>query len=261
MKRQLLSASLQHLLIGACIALPAFAQADGDAPITPYRPSVSSPAQLPAEGQLEMEIGGLRNRARDSDARRDSLPYQFKLAFSKEWGVLLGGEAHVTARDTGVRESGVGDTTLVLKHAWSADDTHANGLEFGVKLPTAKDTLGSGKADYTLNVIESIDITTLHIDVNANATRLGVADPGTSRTQLGLSASFSMPLAERWGATAELSGTHRQGADNSMQVLGAVSFSPSKRLTFDLGAARTARPSPGSTSFFAGVVFPITQLW
>ncbi len=252
----------RHLLAPCALlvfAWPALAQGEGDAAITPYRPSVSSPAQLPAEGQLEMELGGLRTRA--DDARRDSLPYQFKLAFSKDWGVLLGGEAHVSARDGSAHESGVGDTSLVLKHAWDIEDGHAAGLELGAKLPTAKDTLGSGKADYTLNLIDSRDLGSLHIDVNANATRLGAVEAGTGRTQLGLSASFSMPLAERWGLTAELSGTHRRHTDNTLQVLGAVSFSPSKRLTFDLGAARATRPTPGSTSVFAGVVFPITQLW
>jgi hypothetical protein len=233
---------------------------DAGPPVTPYRPSVSSPAQLPAPGQLELELGGLRNKAGDS--RRDSLPWLAKLALSDEWGVLLGGEARVVSREAGVRDSGVGDTLLVLKRAWAASgDTRAGGIEFGVKLPTANDAIGSGKADYTLNFIESLELGSVHNDINLNLTRLGVAEPGSSRTQLGLSAAFSMPLAEQWGATAELSGTHRSGVPNTAQLLGAVTFSPSKRLTFDLGAARGLRPSPHGTSFFAGVVFPITQLW
>lgn len=53
-------------------------------PITPYRPSVSSPAQLPAAGQIEFEFGGLQQRA--DDARRSAKPSLFKLAFTKEWG-------------------------------------------------------------------------------------------------------------------------------------------------------------------------------
>jgi hypothetical protein len=259
MKLQQHFAAAGQLLLSIALVMPAMALAEGDAPITPYRPSVSSPAQLPAAGQLELELGGQRSRS--ADARRDSLPYQFKLAFSSEWGVLLGGEAHVSATEGGAHERGVGDTTVVLKRAWVKDDTQAIGLEFGVELPTAKDTLGSGKTDYTLNLIESRDIGSLHIDVNANATRLGVADDGGSRTQLGFSASLSVPLGTRWSATTELSGTHRRGSDNGLQYLGALSFSPSTRLSFDVGAARAARPTPGSTLLFAGVVFPITQLW
>ena len=62
-------------------------------PVSPYRPSVSNSAQLPAPGQLEFEFGGLRQRS--ADTRRSSTPYLFKLAFDQAWGVLIGGEAHV----------------------------------------------------------------------------------------------------------------------------------------------------------------------
>ena len=63
----------------------AAAHADDEAAITPYRPSVSTPAQLPSPGQLEFELGGLASSF-SGGARRDSLPYTFKLAFSDEWG-------------------------------------------------------------------------------------------------------------------------------------------------------------------------------
>ena len=248
-------------LFGALLAVllvPAALAADDDA-ITPYRPSVSSPAQLPVAGQLELELGGLH--ARSGDGRRSSLPYQLKLAFNAEWGVLLGGEAHVWQYDGVDHARGVGDTSVVLKRAWALDEAGAFGMELGVKLATAKDTIGSGRADTTVNTIYSRDFGAVHLDANLNATRLGVADPGTSRTQIGASASFSTPLSDHWGATGEWSGTHRGGADNGMQVLAALAYSPTKRLTFDIGMARAIRPSPGGTSVFAGVVFPITKLW
>ena len=245
------------LLLACCAAAPCAAQ---DAtPITPYRPSVSSPAQLPAPSQLEFELGGLRTRS--DEARRTSLPYQLKLAFSNEWGLLIGGEAHVWARDGGEGAQGLGDTNVVIKRAWAIDDATALGVELGVKLPTANDTIGSGKADYTVNTIYSRDLGPVHMDANLNATRLGLVEPGASRTQVGASAAFSTALSEHWGLTGELSGTRRSGAESSSQVLTALTYSPSKRLTFDIGAARALRPKPAATSLFAGVVFPIARLW
>jgi hypothetical protein len=229
------------------------------AAITPYRPSVSSPAQLPAVGQLEMEVGGLRQRS--DGARRDSLPVQLKLAFSPEWAVLLGAEAHVAIHDGAASERGVGDTTLVLKRAWAIDDATGLGLELGVKLATAKDSIGSGKTDTALNAIYSKDLGPVHMDANLNVTRLGAVDVDTGRIQTGLSTSFSTPLNAQWGVTAELSGTRRSGADSARQILGAVSYSPSKRLTFDFGMARAAKPSPATNSVFMGVVFPVANLW
>ena len=243
----------------AALCIAAHADDDVDA-ITPYRPSVSSPAQLPVPGQLEVELGGLH--ARSDDTRRSSLPYAFKLAFSKEWGVVIGGEAHVWARDdSGNKAQGLGDTTLVLKHAWIVDDATAFGVELGAKLPTANDSTGSGRADYTLNTIFSRDIGPVHMDANLNATRLGVFDDGTGRTQFGASASFSGALSEHWGLTGELSGTRRSGVASGAQVLTALTYSPSKRLTFDMGVARAFRPTPATTQVFAGVVFPIAKLW
>ena len=248
-------------MFGALLAVhlaPAAAAPNGDA-ITPYRPSVSSPAQLPVAGQLELELGGMH--ARSGDSRLSSLPYQLKLAFNAEWGVLLGGEAQVWQYDGVDHARGVGDTSVVLKRAWTLDEATAFGTELGVKLATAKDTIGSGRADYSVNTIYSRDLGAVHLDANLNATRLGRVDVGTSRTQVGLSASFSTPLSEHWGITGEVSGTHRGGVDNTLQLLAALAYSPTKRLTFDIGIARAPQPSPAGTSVFAGVVFPITKLW
>ncbi|MBS0308742.1 MAG: transporter [Proteobacteria bacterium] len=235
-------------------------QAQEEEPITPYRPSVSSPAQLPAPGQLEFELGGLAGRS--SGQRRDSLPYQFKLAFTPQWGVLLGGEALVSSRDdAGNRARGFGDTTLVLKRAFLIDDATAFGLEFGMKIPTARDDIGSGKADYSINGIYSRDMGKLHMDANLNLTRLGLVDEGTGRTQTGLSASFSTPLSEHWGATAELSGTRRAAADSTAQALLAAAYSPSKYLTIDFGVLKGLNSASPNWSYFAGLVFPIAKLW
>jgi hypothetical protein len=235
---------------------------DDDSPITPYRPSVSSPAQLPVPGQLEAELGGLR--ARSADTQRSSLPLTLKLAFSKEWGVVLGTEAQVWQHDKTQGDGhaqGLGDTTVVVKRAWIVDDATAFGMEFGTKLPTANDSIGSGSADYTLNTIFSRDLGPVHMDTNLNATRLGRVDTGSAPTQIGASASFSTPVSERWNITGELSGNRRPGAPSATQLLAAFTYSPSKRLTFDIGMARASHPTPATAQLFAGVVFPIAKLW
>ena len=245
------------LILATALSLPAFADDDG---ITPYRPSVSSPAQLPLAGQLEMELGGLHAKA--DDMRRDSLPYQFKLAFNKEWGILLGGEAFVTARDAfGNRERGIGDTSVVLKRALLVDDSTAFGLELGIKLPTARDTIGSGKTDYTLNSIFSKDLGKVHMDANLNFTRLGAIDIDTGRTQSGMSASFSLPIADQWGVTGELSGTRRSGTPHTAQFLTALAYSPSKKLTIDFGVAKGLNDASPGWSVFSGLVFPLAKFW
>ena len=238
------------------------ASAAADEQITPYRPSVSSPAQLPAPGQLEFELGGLHSRT--DGLWRDSLPYQFKLAFTPQWGLLLGGEAFVSTRDSGSTDAhvrGLGDTMLVFKRAHLIDDATAFGLELGVKLPTAHGALGSGRADYDVNAIFSRDIGSVHMDANLNATRIGLIDPGTGRTQTGLSTSFTRALAEKLSLTAELAGTARRGTASTAQVLLALGYSPSKHLAFDIGIICGLNPASPSFAIFTGVVVPVARLW
>jgi hypothetical protein len=244
----------------ALCLLPLFCLAQEGPPVTPYRPSVSSPAQLPAAGQLELELGGLSSKS--DDGRRNSLPYALKLGFNQQWGVVLVGEGYVSAPDgDGGRAHGIGDTQFVLKRAFILGEDSALGLELGAKAPTARDSIGSGRADYSLNGIYSQDIGSVHMDANLNGTRLGSYEPGSGRVQTGLSASFSTPLNEQWGATGELSGTRRSGAASTAQVLFAVSYSPSKRLTLDAGFAHGLNHASPDWSFFSGVVLPLAQLW
>lgn len=246
-------------LAWAVLVSPCLAAASDFEPITAYRPTVSNPAQLPAVGQLEFELGG--QHANTDGSRRGTVPYALKLAVTAEWGMLITGDAHVWLTGDGERTSGAGDTNVVLKRAWLVDEGNAFGLELNVKMPTANEVIGSGKADYTVNAIWSHDFGAVHMDTNLNATRLGAVDPGTSSTQIGWAASLSTPLSEQWGIVGELSGTRRRGADSTVQLLGAFTYSPSKLLTFDIGLSFSPRPTPATTAVFAGVVFPLAKLW
>jgi hypothetical protein len=239
------------------VMAPLHAQDDA---VLPYRPSVSTPAQLPTPGQLEFETGFLS--AKSSDSRRDSLPYTFKLAFNEQWGVLIEGESFVSSREDGSsRQRGFGDTTFVLKRAFIIDDATAFGLELGAKAPTARDTIGSGKSDYSINGIFSRDMGPVHMDANLNATRLGAYDAGTGRTQVGWASAFSTPISDKWQAIGELYGTHRENTLNTAQLLVAASYSPSKRLVFDFGVARGLTSASQDWSLFGGVTLPLAKLW
>ena len=247
-------------LTAICLACAACAAQADEPTITPYRPTVSNPAQLSSVGQLELEAGLMASRS--DDGRRASVPYLLKLAFSEQWGVLVGGEALVQSHDSGgPRARGVGDTSVVLKRAFIVDEATAFGFELGAKIPTARDSIGSGKADYTLNGIFSRDLGAVHMDANANVTRLGAVDAGTGRTQDGLALALSTPVSEKWGVAGELSGTRQHGAASTAQLLLATTYSPSKHLTFDVGVIRGLNPATPDWALFTGVVLPLGQLW
>jgi hypothetical protein len=249
-------------LAWAALALCTAAGADESPSVTPYRPSVSTPAALSAPGWLEIEAGVQSSRA-DDPLRRESLPYTLKLAFTPDWGIRIGGDAlvhQVGADDSSVR--GGGDTTIVLKRRFAVNAASAFGLEFGAKLPTARAGLGSGHSDIGLNGIYSADFAdNWHTDLNLLATHLGGVDRGLSRWQSGWAASLSRNLTERWGVGGEFSGTQQGGNARTSQALVAASYAISNAVTVDIGASKGLSAASGGWSVFSGLTFLAAHLF
>lgn len=248
----------------ACIAFvcSSAAFADDSPAVTPYRPSVSTPAALSAPGWLEVEAGVQSSQAVDP-ARRRSLPYTLKLAFTPDWGIRIGGDALVWQRDAdGSVVRGVGDTTIVLKRRWAVNDAAAFGLELGVKAPTARARLGSGRTDVGLTGIYSADFAeNWHTDINLSAIRVGGVDQGLSRLQKGWAAGLSRNLSETWGVVGEVSGTHQSGNGSTSQALVAASYSLSPAVTVDLGVSKGLNAASGGWSLFSGITFLAARLF
>ena len=230
--------------------------------MTPYRPSVSTPAALSAPGWLEVEAGFQSSRAEDP-VRRQSLPYTLKLAFTPDWGIRIGGDALVRQLGAdGSEVNGGGDTTIVLKRRLAINDASAFGLELGVKFPTARSGLGSGHSDVILNGIYSSDFAeNWHIDINAGATHLGGAESGASHWQAAWAAALSRNLTDKWSVGGELSGTQRRGAGNTSQALVASSYSISPSLVVDIGVSKGLNAASGGWSVFAGATFLAARLF
>lgn len=244
------------LLIAAnCTA----AHADDSAATIPYRAAVSSSAQLPEPDQIEIEMGAISSRT--NELRRNGLPYQLTIPFSDEWGVMLGGDAYVSERNAGSRAHGTGDTHFTLKRAFLIDNATAFGLELSTKIPTAKDSIGSGKEDYALNGIFSQDFGDLHMDLNLISTRMGALIAGTSRMQTGWAAALSSPITEKWGALVEVSGARQNGVPSTAEVLTTMAYRLNKRMTFDFGVAKGLNKASPNWSVFTGIVMSVANPW
>ena len=213
--------------------------------VVPYRPSVATPADLPAPGWPELEAGWSGSKGGDV-ARSQSLPMLFKLAWSPSWALLVGTDAYDRQRDFdgNVAHSG-GDTMLALKYRFPVDDAVALGAQFGSTLPTARPPIGGGRTDWGFTVIASFDSEAAHVDVNAGATLLGAVDEGQGRWQGAWAIAASHPLPHRFGITGELSGTVQHGTAAHAQGLVALNYNVSSRLVLDVAvAAGFARASP-----------------
>lgn len=246
-------------LAGLALAAPLLAFADdatGAGPaVVPYRPSVSTPAQLSAPGYLELEAGLMRTTGPGTGASRFTAPYTLKLAFTPDWGIRVGGDAWVRQADgPGDVHKGGGDTALVLKRRFEIDDASAWGLELGEKFPTAGGTLGSGHADTTLTAIYSSDFAPdWHADINLGETRLGVPSGQARQWQAAWAACVSRAFGDTLGALAEFSGTHQAAAPQQSQLLVAATYNASPRAVFDIGFARGLTDGSPHDSVLVGV--------
>lgn len=228
--------------------------------VTPYRPTVSNPADLSAPGWLEAEFGGLRSYNEDH-SRGDSVPWLLKYAFDENYGLLLGGGGYVSAQAPGLpSQASFGDTYLEWKQRFPVSDTAAFGVEAGVVAPTAAHDLGAGKPQWLVNGIFSTDVGALHLDVNLAETHGGDTAAQVSSWQTGWAAAISRPLAGNWGGAFELSGIYQQGAASQSQALFALSYNWSRQLVFDCGAAYGLTHAAHDRSLFAGATFLIGRL-
>ncbi len=223
--------------------------------VTPYRPTVSNPADLPVPGWFEFEAGGLHVRSADS-TRTDTAPWVIKYAFNEDSGLLFGGNAFDRVRTPdSMHMSGIGDTLLEWKQRFPLHEGAAFGIEAGVEAPTARANLGIGKPAWLINGIYSVDLGASHLDLNFGGTRYTLKQPRTSSWQSAWAAALSHPLGETFGVAVELSGTAQRGAGATHQLLGAINYNLSRRVVLDCGVARNLDRAAHDRSLFAGGTF------
>jgi hypothetical protein len=260
-------ACLVVAFILAVVSLPARADDedgnsgnDNEPAVTPYRPTVSNPADLSAPGWFEGEAGGLRTLNEDHSSG-DSVPWLLKYALDENYGLLISGNGYLSQQLAGApTQGGFGDLTFAWKQRFPVSDTAAFGIEAGAVAPTASQDLGVGKPQWFLNGIFSTDLGSLHLDVNLAESHGGEEPAGVSLWQSTWAAAASHPLAGKWGAAFELSGTYQQGTATQSQALFALSYNWSRRLVLDCGAAYGLAHAAHDRSLFAGATFLIGRL-
>ncbi len=219
--------------------------------VTPYRPTVSNPAELSALRHLELEFGAQTNQP-GLDVQRNSLPFLLKYPFAEQWGVMVGGEAWIKSRDQDGVVSGFGNTSVQLKHYYPLSPSLAVGFEAGAVLPSARQALGQGRTDYLANLIVSQDISALRIDVNAGLTRRGFKEQELDRFRYNWAIAASQILTERWGIAGEFSGVLAKRQQSTSQFLASLNYLMTPLLMLDFGGTVGMTAVTDDYSVFAG---------
>jgi hypothetical protein len=245
------------------MALAGPAQAEQEQPgATPFRPTVTSGANISMPGWLELEFGGQRLGGNGAD-QRNSWPYLLKYSVNERFALLIGGDAYVSvAPAQSVAFNGQGDTTLTLKYrAPEAPEGSSFGIEATVKLPTAMDGIGSGERDYSLKAIYGVDLPNeLHLDTNLMTTRLGAVATNQGRYQWAWAAAVSRQFGDKWTLAGDLSGTGQAGSPSTAQFLSALSYALTRRVVLDAGFAAGLNSSTPSFNVFAGMTMLIGKI-
>jgi hypothetical protein len=200
--------------------------------VTPYRPTVSNPAELSALKHLEVEFGLQANQPWRNE-ERTSLPFLLKYPFHKNFGLLVGGEAWINQESS----TGYGNTSLLLKYYLPLSSTLAIGFEGGAVLPSAKQPLGQGRTDWLGNFIISQDIADLRIDLNAGVIRQGYHETQHDQYKYSWALAASHPLTENLGIAGEFSGFLGQDQAATSQWLMALDYQVSRLLIIDFGGS------------------------
>ncbi|WP_292433291.1 transporter [Methylobacter sp.] len=232
------------------MSLPLIAQAE-QLTVTPYRPTVSNPAELSALQHLEVEFGVQSNQP-GMEEERNSLPFLLKYPFADQWGLLVGGEAWIKSRSPDETISGFGNTSVLLKHYYPINSTLAVGFEAGAVLPSARKSLGQGRTDYLGNLIVSQDISDLRIDVNAGVTRKGFKEEDLDRYRYNWAIAVSHPIDERWGIAGEFSGVLARQQKPTSQFLATLNYLMTPELMLDFGGTIGMTTITDDYGVFAG---------
>lgn len=239
---------LLPLLFVSLIPLVAYAE---QLTVTPYRPTVSNPAELSALRHLEVEFGAQSNQP-GMETERNSLPFLLKYPFADQWGLLVAGEAWIKSRNLDETISGFGNTSVLLKHYYPINPTLAVGFEAGAVLPSARQSLGQGRTDYLGNLIVSQDISDLRIDINAGVTRKGFKEEDLDRYRYNWAIAVSHPLTERWGIAGEFSGVLAKQQKPTSQFLASLNYLMTPQLMLDFGGTVGMTTITDDYGVFAG---------
>ncbi|WP_411726900.1 transporter [Methyloglobulus sp.] len=222
--------------------------------VTPYRPTVSNPAELSALNHFEFELGTQFNQPGMIEEQY-SLPFLLKYAFLENWGILVGGEAWIKAENAEHVDSSFGNTTLLLKYYHPLSSTLAFGIEGGVILPSAAKPLGTGRTDYSGTLIISQDIADLRVDLNIGVIRQGFHTKEHDRYKYNWALAASHPLSGHWGIAGEFSGVLGSQQETSSQWLMALNYTVNRQLVLDFGGSVGLTTNSDDYGAFAGFSF------
>lgn len=254
--------------LAALIAAYAGAAADGE-PLCADRPGAANPSCTVPAGTVQVE-SGLASWSSDRSAGIRSEETAIggtavKLGITDGLHVEIGLPAYVRSRvrDGSLRETASGFTDSALAAKWRFTDggspVQAAFYPF-LKLPTAKRSLGNGKAEGGLALLVDGQVGTTALGWNV-APQVGlVADADGSGYHLAMVqvASLGLPLSDRLSISADLSGNWDFGPEGTVREYAAgiaAAYLLSNDLQADAGIDIGLNRAAPDIGVYSGIAF------
>ena len=247
------------MLVALAASAPARALAEGQTPVDPDRPSVSTSARTVPPGAIQIEIGGLYTHERSAGApaqREAALEATVRVGIVSTLEVRIDGAPIVWQRSDD-DHNGLGDLTLGAKWRLVEADgaMPAVALFPFVKLPTARIPIGTERVDGGVHALLSFALpASWSLDANAGLAAIGQASGGPI-VQGTASAALGHPLSERLSGFVELAfASHAErGERDSLGLDIGVSLSLTPRLVLDAAVFTTVAGKGPDYAFRVGL--------
>lgn len=231
-------------------------QPDEEIVAVPNRPTFSTTAETVQRGVLEVE-GGYEA----ADGLQD-INLLLKFGPVKNLELRVGNDPFLRVQGAaGVSDTGVGfKYRFVEQRGWWPTTS----ILYTATLPSATSDLGIGAMGHSLTLLLSKDFGKHHLDFNEAIQYIGRGPGGTGFDRDYFTAlAYSHPLGKKWGISGEVAGNSRLNMSTgaTMTVLGAFTYSKTRRLVFDFGAYGAAFGDIPTIVLFSGVTYSIADLY
>ena len=230
--------------------------------INPDRPDLTTSAEVVPAGALQIETGLEYERARVGDGpteRQLSVQGVLRLGLTPAFEISLEGVPFVWLR-ADQEDHGSGDYTLGLKYRFHAPASDGAGPALAVKpfvkLPTAREPIGSERTDFGALLLMTLGLPWgLSLDANAGVAAIGQRRPEGLIPQGIASASLSWAVTERLYTITELFFSTKDARDgrDSLLTTVALMYRITPRLALDTGMRTTLTGQGPDWSAFIGL--------
>ena len=235
--------------------------------IVPSRPTLSNPAEFQRAGVLQIEYGYDGSFRNLDSSTEQSAPVALRFAAASRLLLELDLDTVNSQKDAvGVRETGIGDTTIGIQGVAVRETEQHPALAFAYyfKLPTAsvEKGLGSGRVDH--KIIALISKTINRTDIDFNAAYLIVGREGEEGWVTGGQAAlaFSQNFKRNYSLQGELSGQTKDDAQPvGLFALGALAYKVNRRLVLDSGMRFGLTHDAPRIGVFAGLTVGVADLY